>query len=154
MVRFYTFGGTLILVVYIKDGVLYVSVSFDCGQHFIKPIRIGDIKGSVKDIQILSRENQFVIAVMEAIGNENHKRAISGWVDTEKHAFFHKECSTDLIKGSLLSISLGFRKYIPKANEPAHTYESVDYKFVKIGDQITVYCCGHGGCQMSDFIQD
>ena len=147
--KFHAAGGCVIFVIYILNGHLYISISYDCGKNWSKPLRLLSISGLVKAIYISSLEEQFVIVLMEEIKGGIHKSAVSGFIDSEKRSFFYKECSKDNIKGKLLDVSIGFRKL---TDDPKKV-ESVDYKFARDGDQITVYCCGHGGCKISDFSQ-
>ena len=142
-VVFYAIGGTkIILVAFVKEGSLYFSISFDCGKTFEQFNKVADAKGIIKDMQILASEEQFVIALKETVGNQDYKRAISGKINSNDRAFSSKECVTYAPKGSLVSISLGFRRF-----ENTDQCESVDYVFIRDGNTISLECQGHGGCK-------
>lgn len=134
--KFYTNGGKNILVVFAKEGSLYLSVSHDSGQSFDQPQKAMDLAGEIKDVQMLMQNDQFVIAVQERISGEDHKRTISGWVSDDK-TFSFKLCPKHEIKGELLNISLSFREVAPGK------YESVDHLFFRNKDDICVESMGH-----------
>ncbi len=146
--RFYVYEGTkIILVVYVKNGTLYFSISFDCGQTFQDPKKILDIKGVIKDIQILASEDKFVIALKESVNGQNFKRAIRGVVDPKANKFVSKECTEHkpAKKGQeIINVALGVRKWA--GHEPE--CETVDYVFERDGNRINVVCQGHGTCKV------
>ena len=111
--KFYTNGGKNMLVVFVKQGSMYLSVSHDYGQSFDQPEKMMDIAGKIKDIQMLMQNDQFVIAVQETISGEDHKRTISGWVSDDR-TFSFKLCPKHEVKGELLNISLSFRRSCPR----------------------------------------
>ena len=134
--KFYTNGGKNMLVVFVKQGSMYLSVSHDYGQSFDQPEKMMDLAGEIKDVQMLMQNDQFVIAVQERISGEDHKRTISGWVSDDK-TFSFKLCPKHEVKGELLNISLSFREVAPGK------YESVDHLFFRSKDDICVESMGH-----------
>ncbi len=111
-VRFFAGNNLRILVAYIKDSINYFSISFDgCGKTFKSPIKLFTFEGTVRDIQFLKKDDQFVIALKETISNQDYKRAISGSLSTKENSFSFKECNKTKINGKLLNISLSFRKH-------------------------------------------
>jgi hypothetical protein len=143
MVRFYAFEGTrIILVVYIKDGTLFFSISFDCGKKFHEPKSIVEIRGIVKDIQILASEDKFVVAFMESIKGQDSKRAISGVLDANAETFVSRECVEYQPKGrEIINVALGIRK-MPTGHDGE--CETVDYVFIRDGNTMSLECQGHG----------
>ena len=121
--RFYAAGDRTLLVTYAKDEYVYLSISFDCGARFVNTEKIMKIKGEIKDIQILAKDNQFVVAIKETVSTKDYKRAIAGWMFPKENTFRFKECTESEVEGKIINISLGFREYEPGK------YESVDYVF-------------------------
>jgi hypothetical protein len=150
-VRFYAFEGTrIILVVYVKDGALYFSISFDCGETFQEPKKILDIKGDIKDIQILASEDKFVVALKESVKGQDFKRAISGVIDPKAKNYVSKECTEyqPAKKGQeIVNVALGVRKW-EGHNDPMVECETVDYVFIRDGNTISLECQGHGSCKV------
>jgi hypothetical protein len=147
-VEFYPIENTrTIVMIFIKDGGLYLTISFDCGQTFEEPRKIADVNSeAIKDIQLLANEDQFVVAVKERIGDQDYKRAFSGMINANLRNFTFRECprSRAAQKGGALKIALGFRKYKPTSDESAtEECESVDYKFFIEGNTVNIECCGH-----------
>ena len=141
-VRFYAFEGTrIILVVYIKDGVLYFSISFDCGKTFQEPKSIVEVRGIIKDIQILASEDKFVVAIKESLKGQDFKRAISGKIDSRAETCVSRECIEYRPEGSeIINVALGIRKSPGGQDE----CETVDYVFIRDGNTISLECQGHG----------
>jgi len=143
---FYSAGGSVIIVTYVKDGKLYLSISFDCGQHFEKPIEVMEIGGIVMYTQILAKENQFVIVLMVADEKNNTtvKKAVSGQIDRGKLTFNWKECVNHKVTGKLINIAAGFRPSRDPTTGKIDGEESVDfnYYFNENGD-VCLDCNGH-----------
>jgi hypothetical protein len=148
-VTFYAVPETkTIIVVYIKDGALYFSISYDCGHTFEDPRRVMDIAGTVKDIQIQTKGDQFVVALKlnDGKSKEDIKKAISGWLHNDQTKFFVKECiptKKEKPPGSLVNTSVSFRNYfVSETNERGE--ESVDNSFYLDDDgYIRMDCEGH-----------
>jgi len=144
--RFYSAGGKIIIVTYEKDGRLYVSVSFDCGQSFLEPrIAIQEIGGSIKDIQIAAKDNQFVIALMinDAESLKDIKKAVSGTIESGKVDFSCKECVKHQVKGKLINIAVGFRPWYDPDKKKIDGEESVDFSYYFDNGRICLDCNGH-----------
>jgi hypothetical protein len=135
--KFYTNGGKNMIVVFARERALYISVSRNNGQSFDQPQKVMDISGEIVDVQILMKDDQFVIAIQERILGDDHKRTISGWVNDENQTFSYKLCPKQEVKGELLNISLSFREVAPGR------YESVDHLFYRNKDNICVESMGH-----------
>jgi hypothetical protein len=142
-VRFYAFEGThIILVVYVKDGILYFSISFDCGKTFHEPKRLAEVRGMIKEIQILASEDKFVVAFKESIKGQDSKRAISGEIDARAETFVSKECIEYQPKGrEIINVALGIRKLLGGHDNEC---ETVDYVFIRDGNTMSLECQGHG----------
>lgn len=142
--QFYAAGGSIIIVTFVKNGRVFMSISFDCGNHFQDPIEILQIEGKVENIQILANVEKFVIGVLERDkSNQLCKRAVSGAIEKDKQTYAHKECEKFIPKkGRIVNVSFGFRKFAPDPK----LYESVDYDFSIDDDEVCIECQGHGSC--------
>ena len=47
-----------------SDNGIYLSVSINSGQIFSRPERVMKTNGNIRDLQILAKEDQFVIALI------------------------------------------------------------------------------------------
>jgi hypothetical protein len=135
--KFYTDGGKNMIVVFVKERAVYVSVSRNNGQSFDEPQKVMDVSGEIMDMQILMKEDQFVVAIKERILGDDHKRTISGWINGGNQTFSYKLCPKQEVKVELLNISLSFREVAPGR------YESVDHLFYRNNDNICVESMGH-----------
>lgn len=137
--KFYAAGESTIIVAYIKDGQVYTTVSYDCGQNFSEPKKTMSINGVVKDIQVQAKNNQFVIAFKETISDIEYRRAIAGSLAPTEKTINSRECTTERPKGKkLVDLSVGFREKDGKE-------ESVDHEFYLTDDgKIGLECYGHG----------
>ncbi len=136
-VRFFAGNGSRIFVVYIKDSILYFSISFDGGKTFSSSKKLFTFEGTAGDIQFLEKDDQFVIALKETISNQDYKRAISGSLNTKEKSFSFKECNKTKIDGKLLNISLSFRKHDSGRDQ------SVDHTFILKDNRINHCQEGH-----------
>jgi hypothetical protein len=142
--RFYSAGGSTIIMVYVKDGYLYFSISFDCGQTWTEPKRFFQIGGTVNDINIASKDKHFVVALTIDDGKKNVKKAISGEIDNANKVANPKECEKDQGEGELINVAVGFRPWTNKETGRIDGEESVDftYRFLPDG-RIQILCNGH-----------
>jgi hypothetical protein len=121
--RFYAANDRTVLATYVKDGYVQLSISLNGGAIFISSEKILKVNGDIKDIQVLAKDNQFVVGIKETVSGKDHKRAVAGWIFPNESKFRFKECTESEVEGKILNISLGFRE-----NESVG-YESVDYVF-------------------------
>lgn len=135
--KFYTNGGSNMIVFFVRKHTGYLSVSRNNGRSFDEPQKVMDVIGEIVDVQMLMRDLQFVVAIQEKIGGEDHKRTISGWINEESNGFWHKLCPKQEVKGEILNISLSFREVAPGR------YESVDHLFYRHNDNVCVESMGH-----------
>jgi hypothetical protein len=135
--KFYTNGGNNILVIYAKQQDVYLSVSRNYGESFDRSQKVMELSGEIVDVQMLMKNEQFVIAIQERTSGVHHKRTISGWINDENQSFSYKLCPKQEIKGELLNVSLSFRELAPGR------YESVDHLFYRNKDDICVESMGH-----------
>lgn len=148
-VKFYGVEGTTILVVYVKDGQLYVAISCDCGTNFSEPHKVAAIEGQITDIQIFEKHNKFVVAFIERKSNEYYKRAISGLINRKNCTIDCRECVNPKPNPGVVSIAVGIRRYKPKKGETAAgPNETVDYVFTRTDGTVDIDCQGHGGCKV------
>lgn len=120
---FYAVNNDIIMAVYVRDGFIHLSISFDGGLNFGNDEGLLRLAGELRDLQILTRTNQFVMGTLESYAGSDHKRAVAGWIFPEEKRFRFKECTETEIQGKIINISLGFRE-----TEPGK-FESVDYVF-------------------------
>jgi hypothetical protein len=150
-VQFLVAEGSTILATYTKDGSLYTAVSFDSGHRFTEPRRIMEMNGDLREMKVLAKGRQFVVATVEHLLRKDVKRAVAGWIKPEEQSFSFKQCTTYEYE-KIVNISLGFRPYDSgkeEASEEKNEYEaneeSVDYVFYKDRDfRIKIDVQGHG----------
>jgi hypothetical protein len=122
-----------------SDNGIYLSVSIDSGKNKSAPKKVMDTNGNIRDLQIRARGEDFVIALIEKINDRDHKRAVSGWLNTEQKIFSFKPCTSHKINGELINMYLSF-----------NNKESIDHLITKTDDgtlhEITM---GHG-CAVKD----
>jgi hypothetical protein len=137
-VTFHAANDDTILVTYVKDGSLHLSVSFNRGIQFVQAEKILQIKGDLNDVQVLAKDTQFVVAIKETVSDTAHKRAVAGWMFPKEGAFRFKECTESRVEGKIVNISLGFREI------SEGKYESVDYVFyLDNGGRVSMVATGH-----------
>ena len=146
--QFFVAEGSTILVTYTKDGSLYTAVSFDSGHRFAEPRRIMEMNGDLREMKVLAKGRQFVVATVERLLRKDVKRAVAGWIKPEEQSFSFKQCTTYEYE-KIVNISLGFRPYDSGKEEEKSEYganeESVDYVFYKDRDlRIKIDVQGHG----------
>ena len=144
--KFYSVGETILIMTYVKDGNLYFSISFNCGQSFLKPRKVMEIGGTVKDIQISAKDKQFVVALMinDEITKKDIKKAISGTIDQQNYTFDCKECVKQEVKGKLINIAVGFRPWYNPSSKTIEGEESVDFNYYfDDNGEICLECNGH-----------
>ncbi len=136
--RFYAASDRPVLATYVKDGYIHLSLSLDCGAMFNRTEKILKVNGEIKDIQVLAKDNQFVVGIKETVSGKDHKRAVAGWIFPNESTFRFKECTESEVQGKIVNISLGFRE-----NESGK-HESVDYVFYLSEDgKVSMQSKGH-----------
>lgn len=117
-----------ILILYVKDGKLYYSVSFDCGKTFSEPIVLFELGGTLVSIQIDSRERDVVVGLLisDNQSNQSVKKAATGEI-TEDGKLYLRECTKQPITDNPLSVSVGFRPWVNPETNKSDGIESVDY---------------------------
>jgi hypothetical protein len=147
-VKFYGVEGSTILVVYVKDGQMYIAISCNCGMKFSEPLKVAGIEGQITDIQIFEKHHKFVVAFIERKSNQDYKRAISGTINRKDCTLDSRECINPKPKPGVVSIAVNIRKYKPKEGESAAgPNETVDYVFTRVDSTVEVDCQGHGSCK-------
>lgn len=134
-----------IIIAYRKNNKVHMLISYDCGKSFVEKHEVFDVVGKIRDLQILADESQFVIALIETkVDGGDLKRAISGKLQSSDGniKFSYKKCENfePQKDEKIIGMSLGFR---PMETDPA-TIESVDYIFIRVGDNVRILCVGHG----------
>ena len=103
----------------IENGV-YLSISINSGQKFSDPQKVMNTNGNVRGLQILAKDEQFVIALIETISNRDSKRAVSGWLNIAGRTFSFKPCTSHRAEGELINIFLTY-----------NGNESIDHMVIK-----------------------
>jgi YHS domain-containing protein len=117
------------LIFYSKDGKLYYSVSFDCGQNFREPTEVLSLGGSIENMQLNVRDDQYVVALMisDPVTKSKIKKAATGNINDEKNECSCNECTRDQYTQNPISVSAGYRPYINPDTNQEEGVESVDY---------------------------
>lgn len=122
-----------------SDNGIYLSVSINSGETKSMPKKVMDTNGNIRDLQILAKGQDFVIALIERIDDQDNKRAVSGWLNVDQKIFSFKPCTSHRINGELINMFLSFSDT-----------ESIDHLITKTDDglihEITM---GHG-CAVKD----
>ncbi|MGE5706621.1 MAG: hypothetical protein ACM3XP_07900 [Nitrososphaerales archaeon] len=82
---------------------IFLSSSLDKRSFTVGPTKIMDIEGNVKDIKIISKENDFVITVVEEMVDGLRVRAATGCITEEKKYDF-KPCEKAQVEGDLINV--------------------------------------------------
>ena len=117
-----------ILIMYVKDGKLYYSVSFDCGKTFSEPKVIFEVNGTVMSIQIDDKDRDVVVGML-IFDNKTRqpiKKAATGEL-TDDGELDMRECTKPIITDDPISVTVGFRPWVNPENNQLDGYESVDY---------------------------
>ena len=112
-----------VLATYVKDGYIHLSLSLDCGAMFNRTEKILKVNGEIKDIQVITKDNQFVVGIKETVSGKDHReQSLDGYFPTKAHSDLRNVPEFE-VQGKIVNISLGFRE-----NESGK-HESVDYVF-------------------------
>jgi hypothetical protein len=122
-----------------RDNGIYLQVSINSGRTHSVPKKVMDTNGNIRDLQIQARGEDFVIALIEKINDQDHKRAVSGWLNTDQKIYSFKPCTSHKINGVLINMFLSFSET-----------ESIDHLITKTDDgTIHEITMGHG-CAVKD----
>lgn len=140
-----------ILIMYVKNGKLYYSLSFDCGKFFSEPQIIFEIEGTVISMQINDRDNDVVVGLLifDNKRGTTYKKAATGEIKNNRELVL-KECTKPVITENPISVSVGFRPWVNPETDQFDDYESVDYVSQLVnsddkdkGQWIRLDCHGH-----------
>jgi len=122
-----------------SDNGIYMSISINSGQKFSLPQRVMSTNGDIRDLQILAKEDQFVIALIEKFTNFETKRAVSGWLNVAGRTFSFKPCTSHQADGELINIFLSF-----------NGNDSIDHMIIRKNDgNVHEITMGHN-CSVKD----
>ena len=104
------------------------------------------LKGELKTLEVLAKDNQFVVAIVESVSGKDVKRAVAGNIRANENDFDFRECDKprdynedEIVE--VINVSLGFREM---EDNPGRE-ESVDYVFYRNPrGQTCLSCHGHG----------
>jgi len=122
-----------------RDNGIYLSLSINSGETKSIPKKVMDTNGHIRDLQILAKGEDFVIALIEKINDHDHKRAVSGWLNVDQRIFSFKPCTSHKINGELINMFLSFSDT-----------ESVDHLITKTDDGIIHEITMGHGCAVKD----
>jgi len=138
--KFYRTGDAIYAVWLDKsDNGIKLSISIDSGKKFSLPQTVMNTNGHIRDLQILAKDDQFVVALIETISNQDSKRACSGWLNTQGMNYSYKPCTSHQINGELINMFLSF-------NEK----ESIDHMITRTDDGIIHEITMGHGCAVKD----
>jgi hypothetical protein len=105
------------------DKGIYLSLSINSGENFSREEKVMNTSGNIRDLQILAKHDQFVIALIETIDGQESKRAVSGWLNIQGENYSFKPCTSHKTNGELINIFLSF-----------NGNESIDHMITRTGD--------------------
>jgi hypothetical protein len=121
------------------DKGIYLSVSINSGDTFSREQKVMNTSGNIRDLQILAKDDQFVIALIETIDGQDSKRAVSGWLNIQGENYSFKPCTSHKTNGELINIFLSF-----------NGKESIDHMISKTGDGIIHEITMGHACSVKD----
>lgn len=134
---------------------IYLSSSLDKRSFTVGPTKIMDIEGNVKDIKIISKDDDFVITVVEEMAEGIRIRAATGCITEEKKYDF-KPCEKAQVEGDLINVyttwtqsdlqdnSTDFIFFRPKLRE-GYNLDPDTGKYVP-SDELEIYCTTMAHC--------
>jgi hypothetical protein len=122
-----------------SDDGIYLSVSVNSGETKSVPKKVMDTNGNIRDLQILAKGEDFVIALIERKNGQDHKRAVSGWLNVNQKIYSFKPCTSHRINGELINMFLSFSDT-----------ESIDHLITKTDDGIIHEITMGHGCAVKD----
>ncbi len=137
--KFHVAGeNNMISITYIKDGVLYISNSFDCGETWSSPQQIYQVKGDVTELEFMAKGDHMVVAFIETIDNKHYKRAFSGSLNSTENTLSFRACESSPPNENLNNLQVTIC-------DPPGKFKSYDHSFgVERNGTITHNCEGHG----------
>lgn len=136
--KFYCHDDVLVAV-YIQGGQAYYIYSYNCGGEWLGPFELYKIFGTIKSIQVLTHEEQFVVATTISENGQTMLKSCSGRMGKDQKDFFVKECAGAELKGKLIDVTLCVRDKADGSGK-----ETVDIKYTDDNGEICLTCCGHG----------
>jgi hypothetical protein len=130
----------LLVAVYVQGGRAYYIYSYDCGGEWLGPFQLYEVFGAIQSIQILTHEEQFVVATTILEKDQTILKSCSGKMGKDKKDFFVRECAGAELKGRLIDVTLCVRDKPGGSGEK----ETVDIKYADDNGEICLTCCGHG----------
>ena len=126
-----------LITVFFERNNLYMAVSYDNGGNFTTPKRIiKDIEGNIEQIEMLTNDLNFVVALKEVTPNRQYKRAVTGLLKSNGE-LIAQPCEKLEVNGEIVNIQLAFRKDV------SGELISWDYTWWKSGDKLFLNCQPH-----------
>lgn len=89
------------------DKGIYLASSSDSGKNFTQPKRIIETQGEVKDIQIIAKDDDIVITIIESVSGRDYLRAATGIIGTSMTYQF-KPCEKMDLDGEVINFYTTF----------------------------------------------
>jgi hypothetical protein len=82
---------------------IFLSSSIEENKRTVKPKKIMDVEGEIKDIKIIAREDDFVITAVEERGDGEYVRAATGIILPNEMMYDFKPCEKVKVPGKLIN---------------------------------------------------
>ena len=111
-----------------EEKAIFLSSSIDGKMFTVKPTKIMDVEGEVKDIKIIAKDEDFVITAIEERKDGLFIRAATGILLPEQRIYDFKPCEKAPVKGELINAYTAFTNsnstdyiyFIPQCPEGQH----------------------------------
>jgi hypothetical protein len=100
---------------------IFLSSSIDRITFTVPPRKIMDVEGTIKDIKIIAKDDDFVITAIEEKGGESFIRAATG-VLTKQGSYDFKPCEKAQVDGSLINVYTAWTKSDKQDNSTDYFY--------------------------------
>ena len=131
---------SMLVAVFINEGIAYYIYSYNCGREWLGPFELSKIFGTIKSIQVLTYQDQFVVAITIIDKDQTLLKSCSGRMSRNPKQFVVRECSGANLKGKLIDVTLCVREKPDGSGQK----ETVDIKYANDNGEICLTCCGHG----------
>jgi hypothetical protein len=123
------------------DKGIYLSSSSDSGKSFTPPKKVIETQGEVKDVQIIARDEDIVITIIENVSSRDYLRAATGMIKNDlTHTF--KPCEKVEINGEIINV---YTTFTEDASED-HVYLKIEVierdgrVCIKIRKEVYIHC--------------
>ena len=93
-----------------QEKAIFLQTSIDGKMFTVKPTKIMDVEGEVKDIKIIAKDDDFVITAIEEKEDGVYIRAATGILLPEQRIYDFKPCEKVKVPGKLINAYTVFTK--------------------------------------------